>query len=72
MVDPVDNISYVLESFNEILFKLKFLSFFIINDSALAKTVKVLRPKKSNLTRPAFSTNFILNCVAGISSSLNL
>ena len=32
---------------------------------ALSMTVSVLRPRKSNLTSPAFSTYFMLNWVAG-------
>ena len=55
-----------------IFVRLKSSCFFLIKLSAFARTVNVFKPKKSNLTSPAFSTNFILNCVAGISSSFNL
>ncbi len=33
----------------------------------LASTVSVFRPRKSNFTRPANSTYFMLNCVTGMS-----
>ena len=35
--------------------------------TARSSTVSVLRPRKSNFTRPAGSTHFMLNCVTGIS-----
>ena len=38
-----------------------------IKSIAPLTTVRVFNPKKSNLTKPACSTHFILNCVAGIS-----
>ena len=72
VVDPEDNILKVFLSSNETLLRLNFLSFAFISISAFDKIVRVFKPKKSNLTKPAFSTNFMLNWVAGISSSLNL
>ena len=35
--------------------------------TAVCSTVSVLRPRKSNFTRPACSTHFMLNWVTGIS-----
>ena len=38
-----------------------------IKSVARCNTVNVFSPKKSNLTKPAFSAHFIVNCVTGIS-----
>ena len=35
------------------------------SSTARCSTVSVFRPRKSNFTRPAFSTYFMLNWVAG-------
>ena len=45
---------------------------FLINSTESLIIDKVVRPKKSNLIKPAFSTYFIENCVALIEVSGSL
>ena len=49
-----------------------FLSFFFISFCVLLITVRVLSPKKSNLIRPAFSAEYISNCVEGNKKSADV
>ena len=39
--------------------------FLLINFCVLSITVKVLKPKKSNFIKPAFSAEYMSNCVEG-------
>ena len=43
-----------------------------INFCALSITVRVFKPKKSNFINPAFSAEYISNCVEGNSKSAEL
>ena len=48
---------------------LKLIFFLFISFCVLLMTVKVFNPKKSNLISPAFSAEYISNCVDGKSKS---
>jgi hypothetical protein len=56
--------SKTLGSSNEIDLSLKCGSIFSTDLTALFITVKVLKPRKSNFTRPTSSTSYISSCVA--------
>ena len=66
---PEDKSSKTFWSSKSISSILKSLTFLLINFCVLLITVKVFNPKKSNLIKPAFSAEYISNCVEGNNKS---
>ena len=66
MVSPELSNSKVLVSDKSILFMSKLGLSLTINSIVFLITVSVFKPRKSNLTNPASSEDFMSNCVTGI------